>query len=512
MGQVYICHSTSTLFMVVYVLHVVPYVLQRAALLFPKRAVKGPDTVVSYAEMWVRVRKAASFLESIGVGKGSIIAVADWNTVRFMELHYAAGILGAIIYPVNIRLPPQHIEYTLKRAEAEYLLVSKEFQELVKLSGAKAVSIDDYEDKIAKQEPLDEIRAKPNDPYSILFTSGTTGLPKPVMYTHEKVLMGALSIAHQLALYDTPAKLTSSDVMHPLIPMFHLWAWGTIFIAPYIGAKLVLGGRFDPTITAEIIEKEKVTWINAVPTMIAMLLATGRRFDGLKVLVGGSPLTTSLARKMKEAGMRFSVIYGATDMLATSISILTDHTSEEMLREVTHPVPFVEVKIVKMDGSIAKPGEMGEIWVKAPWLPGGYYKDPEKTKESYTSDGWFKTGDIGVLTEDGGLKVLDRVKDAIKSGGEWIPSSILESIISEVPGVELVAVIPMPDEKWGERPLAVVKGNVSEEVIRDYLEKAVREGRIVKWWIPDKIVFVDEIPLTSTGKINKLELKRRLGV
>jgi len=458
-----------------------------------------------------RVKKAANYLRSIGVDKGSVVAVADWNTVRFMELHYAVGRIGAVIYPVNIRLPPQQIKYTLDFAEVDYLFLSKDFSGLSKLSEAKIVSLDNYENEIMRFDALEGIYSKPDDPYSILFTSGTTGLPKAIRYPHWKVLMGALSIAHQLSLYNTPAKLGSEDVMFPFIPMFHLWAWGSIFIAPYIGAKLVLD-RFEPARAVEIIKKEGVTWINAVPTMIDMLLAAGGKFSGLKVIIGGSPLTSGLAARIRDAGIKFSMIYGGTDMLATSISILTDHTGLDDIREVTHPVPFVEIKIVGRDGSEVGVGELGEIWVRAPWLPERYYKDVERTKSAFTDDGWFITGDIGLLTEDGGIKVLDRVKDTIKSGGEWIPSSTLETLISEVQGVEMVAVLPKPDEKWGERPLAIIKGEVNKVDVISYLERMVEQGVIAKWWIPDDIIYVDEMPLTSTGKINKLELRNRLNL
>ena len=193
-------------------------------------------------------------------------------------------------------------------------------------------------------------------------------------------------------------------------------------------------------------------------------------------------------------------------MLATSISIVTGYTKEDDLRVVTHPVPYAEVKAVKEDGSNASPGEIGEIWYRSPWMPEGYYNNPEKTKEAFIN-GWFRTGDLGEPTIDGGIKVLDRVKDAIKSGGEWIPSSILESIISEVEGIKMVAVIGVEHEKWGERPVAVYVGDVDEDKIRKHLEEAVRDGRIAKWWIPDKFIRVEELPMTSTGKINKREIR-----
>jgi len=279
-----------------------------------------------------------------------------------------------------------------------------------------------------------------------------------------------------------------------------------------------LGGKFDPQKTLELIKKEKVTWINAVPTMVHMLLSRSNpdELKGLKMLVGGMPIPINFARKMNDIGIKFSTIYGGTDMLATSISIIPkDIKAEDIidyLRVTTHPVPFVEAKIVKSDGTIAGPNEIGELYIKAPWLPGEYYKDLEKTKTSY-ENGWFKTGDIALITSEHGIRVLDRVKDVIKSGGEWIPTSILESVISEMPQIDLVAVIGKPDEKWGERPIAIVKlrpsAQISKEEIIQYLRKAADDGRIAKWWIPDEVMVVEDMPLTSTGKINKLSLKEK---
>lgn len=483
------------------------YLVERASKLYPSVEIVGPERRTNYREFFEDVKRTAGWLKGeLGLKKGEVVAVADWNTLRFMELVYAIPMAGGIIYPVNIRLPPEQIFYTLEKADAKYLIYSSDFSALAGKFEDVKMSIEE----VGKGEEAEE-EANEDDDAVIMFTSGTTGLPKAVKYTHGKFIDGALSIAHQLAMHETPAKLERSDVMFPQIPMYHIVSWGSVLIAPYLGLKLVLGGRFDPAETIRRIREEKATWINAVPTMIHMLIESDESFGGVKVLVGGSAVTRRLAEKMKERGMRFTTIYGATDMLAASIAVFTEYTtSEEMIMEITHPVPFARFRIRKFENS-----EMGEILFKAPWLPMGYYKDEEKTKQSYTEDGWFITGDIGVEMPDGGIKILDRFKDAIKSGGEWIPTSILESVISEVQWVEFVAVIGRKDEKWDERPVAVIKPfdaqKASREEVLEHLKKAAEEGRIAKWWIPDDIVFVNEMPLTSTGKISKLELKNRLG-
>ena len=488
----------------------ITYPLERASTIFPGREVVGPDARVSYGEMMRRVKRLACGLTALGVGRGDVVAVADFNSGRFMELAYAAGLVNAVLMPVNYRLPPALVSEILGEAQPKVLLYSKPFEGLVGgpgLRGARRLALEDAYEGLLEHPGDCGAEADPDADYVLLFTSGTTGRPKGVLYRQWKMLAGAMGIAGQLSLYDTPARLSSGDVILSLIPMFHILSWGSIFIAPMLGSKLVFIEKFDPAAVARAVEAEGVTWMNAVPTMIYMLLEAGLRFRGLKVLVGGSPLPKRLAERMREAGMAYSLIYGATDMLAASISIRTDHTrSEDDLRLTTHPVPYARLRVVKPDGSPAAPGEVGEIYFQAPWMPEGYWRNPEKTRESFVG-GWFRTGDIGSPTPDGGVRVLDRLKDAVKSGGEWIPTSILESIILEVPGVRLAAVVPVEDERWGERPVAFYVGEAGEEEVRRHLEAAYREGRIAKWWIPDHIMRIGDMPLTSTGKINKLALR-----
>ncbi|MDH2900436.1 MAG: AMP-binding protein [archaeon] len=483
----------------------------------------------TYKETYERVLRLSDSLLSKGITKGTVIGVADWNTPKFVELLYASSAIGAVIYPVNIRLPPEQIVQTIRFADVEWLFLSKDFMGLAKQfdSKEKIVGLDTddarwrYDELITggvAKEP--ETRTCGEDPYSILFTSGTTGLPKAVRYSNDKVVHGALSIVYQLGLYNTPAKLGSSDSMMPLIPFYHLWSWGTGFHAPYLGARYVLSGRFDPQSVVQTIINEKVTWINAVPTMMQMILAQNETSSlrGLKALVGGMAIPYNMAKAMSDAEVEFSTIYGGTDMLATSISIVPQGFSvqdrTDYLRATTHAVPFVEVKVVKPDGQEAAVNELGELHVRAPWLPGGYHKDAEKTESSYVDNDWFKTGDLALLTPEKGIKIVDRVKDVIKSGGEWIPSSILESIISEVPNTELAAVLGAPDEKWGERPVALVKAKTGKIVLKEdvlsHLKRAADGGRVKKWWVPDRIIFVDEMPLTSTGKINKVLLRQKV--
>ena len=403
-------------------------ILRRANELAPEVAISYGEGRQNYRTTYERVLRLSGALAAAGVGRGTVIGVADWNTPRFVELLYGAAATGSVIYPVNLRLPPEQIVQTIRTAGVEWLFLASDFLALAKAlpSSDRIVALDpdpkferSYEGLLAgAPENPPDVRVRGSDPYSILFTSGTTGLPKAVRYTHEKVLHGALSIAYQLGLYETPARLGSSDVIFPLIPFYHLWAWGSVFHAPYLGARFVLGGRFEPAAAVRTIGEEKVTWVNAVPTMIQMLLtaSSGTGLEGLKALVGGMTIPSRLARAMTDAGVHFSSIYGGTDMLATSISILPSGVEvrepPDYLRSTTHPVPFAEVKVVRPDGSSPPVGEPGELYVRAPWLPGEYYHEPEKSASAYV-EGWFRTGDYALLTPEGGLRVVDRLKDVI---------------------------------------------------------------------------------------------------
>ncbi|AFZ69885.1 acyl-CoA synthetase (AMP-forming)/AMP-acid ligase II [Caldisphaera lagunensis DSM 15908] len=487
------------------------YILRRASQLFPDQEIIDVNGRKTYKETYKETLNLITYLKSLGIKRGDVVSIIGLNNIKFFELIYAITTIGGIAYPINIRLPPDQLIYTLNKSSSRYFIYENIFKELADLVKSKinieTVSFNELKFNLGEGKPV----SNKNDDAIILFTSGTTGLPKAVLYNQEKMINGALSILNQLTYYNAPAKLSQNDVMFPQIPIYHILSWGSLIIAPLIGAKLIYGGKFDPKIAIEIIEKENVTWISVVPTMMQMLLDTGLSKRGLKVLIGGSPIPDGLVKKMKDLDIHFSAIYGGTDMLAASITIETKHVKNGILdyHKVTHPVPMAEFYIDSKSQN-----QPGEIWFRAPWMPNGYYNDKEKTMESFTPDGWFKTGDIGYIAEDGGLIVLDRVKDIIKSGGEWIPSSVLEASISELPFISLVAVIAKKDEKWGERPIAVVKLSKetqnAKELIYEHLRKYVNEGKLSKFWLPDDIIIVNDIPLTGTGKIDKKNLKEIL--
>jgi acyl-CoA synthetase (AMP-forming)/AMP-acid ligase II len=491
-------------------------ILRRASDLFPeKKVISGKS--VTYKDLFERVCRLSTSMNKLGISNGTIIAVADYNTTEFMELLFAAGMTGSVIYPVNIKLPWNMAMETVRESGAEYIFASEEFMKAGIWKGFKEdhiISLSEnggyikFNDLISSDLHREE-KTGGSDNYSILFTSGTTGNPKEVLYTNEQAVNGALSILYQLGLFRTPASLSSEDTILSLIPFYHIWSWGSAFHAACLGANYIITGKYDAEKVINAIEKHHATWINAVPTMAYDLIAHDKdnRINGIKMLIGGSPISRGLAGKLKEKDIRFSTIYGGTDMLATSIS-LGIPKDQESLRSVTYPVPMVHATVRDREGKILGNGEIGELWVNSPWLPGKYMNRPDGNEYS---GGWFRTGDVAAMTPDGGIKILDRVKDVVKSGGEWIPTSIIESVISEYPGIEIAAVTGIEDEKWGERPIAWIKASeiIEIERLREFMESRALRGNINKWWIPAEFIIIEEMPMTSVGKIDKARLRER---
>lgn len=497
----------------------------------------------TYREFYGRVLRLADSLRGLGIGRGVPVAVLDVNSHRYLELHYALSMLGAIIHTVNFRLPGEQILYTMKHAGDAWVFVyeafapalapaAKLFTRWVYMADTDQLPPPDipdplrYEDLISagrEEEPPEAGQVEETDAYSIFHTTGTTGQPKGVCYRHRDMVLAAIQIAHHLALHETGARIESRDVFMPLIPFFHIHGWGSAIYVPYLGCSFVLPGRATPAQQVALIKQERVTWLNMVPTQLHMLLDV-ENFGNVKVLTGGSALPSGLARRAAARGIRFSLIYGGSDQLICSMSVVPEDTDPaapealEWLRTGTRPVPMVEVEVRDGGGRpLPRDGRtIGEVWVRSPWLPEGYYRDPERSRESYVG-GWFRTGDLGTIFPNGLLYVVDRLKDAVKSGGEWIPTTVLEAILSEHPAVAMAAVLAAPDERWGERPVACVKrkpeaASTTEADLRSFLEQQVEAGRMASYWVPDRFIFVDEIPVTSAGKINKAALRQQVGV
>ncbi len=502
--------------------------LRDAAYQHASTPVISGQTMLTYAGIYERAVRLASSLHRLGVRPGTVVGVIDVNTYRYFELHFALSMLGAVIHTVNFRLPLDTLIWTLQHAKDEWLFIGEGFGDLsatlapvvgqvVRMGGSPAVSPDrDYEELITDgtdQEPDITASIDPSDPFSLFYTTGTTGRPKGIRYTHQQMLSGALQIAHHLGLYDTGAHLSAHDVMMPLIPFFHIHGWGAPFIAPYIGAALVLPERSDPAAQRALIHRHRVTWSNMVPTQLVMLLDGTADPLPLKVLTGGSPLASGLAHRADSRGVRFSLIYGGSDQLGSAISTAPGLSGAARVNELASrvtPFPMVRMEIrdaagqpVPVDGA-----SLGEAWIESPWLPTGYVDNAEASNRAYV-DGWFRSGDLAVRYPDGRIAVMDRLNDAIKSGGEWIAGSTIESVISEIPGVHGVAVIGIADARWGERPKAIIAADrdVSTSLVQQALNEAVQQGRLAKFWLPDTLQFVETLPMTSAGKINKAKLR-----
>jgi len=495
----------------------------------------------TYKEYAKRTRKLAEALEKIGMTRGTKVATFCWNHHRHLEAYFAVPCAGAVLHMVNIRLFPEHIIYVVNHAEDEIILVDDSLLPLVEavaphfktvkayvicgdnvdLSKTSLPNAYSYEELLADTsddyvfpEDLDE-----NLPAGMCYTSATTGMPKGVVYTHRSIVLHSSIMA-----FADGVGLKERDVVLPVVPMFHANAWGMPFACVNIGATQVLPGpMFTPQLILDLFEQYNVTVSAGVPTIWLGVLqeqqANKRDLSHLRTVVcGGSASPLGLIRAYEEMGIEYYTGFGMTETSPlVSLSMLTsqmdDYSFDEKMEvRLTQglTMPFVETRIINENGDVPWDGKtMGEIIVRGPWIAAEYYKD-ERTAEAF-KDGWLYTGDIAVYTPDGYIRITDRTKDLIKSGGEWISSIELENALMTHHKVFEAAVIAIPHEKWIERPLACVvpkpefKGNISKE---ELLESLINQ--FPKKWVPDDIVFLDEIPKTSVGKFLKAKLRDEL--
>lgn len=503
----------------------------------------------TYAEMFQRVHKAAHMLRSLGVAEGSTVGVMDWDSHRYLELLYAVPMMGAILHTVNIRLSPEQILFTINHAEDDVLLVHTDFLPIVEAvrdqfqTVKKIVVLRDSADTPGSKVPLDgeyeELLAQASDDYAFpdfdenakattFYTTGTTGLPKGVYFSHRQLVLHTLAVLAAAGSYHTAATFRSNDVYMPLTPMFHVHAWGIPFVAAQLGVKQVYPGRYDPAVILKLLVTEKVTFSHCVPTILHMILSSpaAKNVDlaGWKVIIGGSALTKGLCKAAMDRGVDLITGYGMSETcplltLAQPQPDMMSWSADEQIPvrcRTGQPIPLVDLQVVTSDGvPLPHDGKStGEVVVRSPWLTQGYFKDPERAEELWEG-GWLHTGDVGFIDERGYLQITDRIKDVIKTGGEWISTLILEDILMQHPGVSEAAAIGVPDEKWGERPMVLVvlkeefKGKVTEEEIRRHFMRFVDEGTITKWAVPDKIGFVEALPKTSVGKLDKKVMRQQ---
>jgi fatty-acyl-CoA synthase len=500
-----------------------------------------------YKSFGRRVKQLAAMLTRLGVKPGDTVAVMDWDSHRYLECFFAVPMMGAVLHTINIRLTPEQLIYTINHAEDDVILVNEDFlpllssvkdrfetvKQVVLLTDKKELPQSDisfageYENLMADTEPEYEFPDfDENTMATTFYTTGTTGLPKGVFFSHRQIVLHTYGLMSGLCAYEAQANVNSSDVYMPMTPMFHVHAWGMPYLMTLLGTKQVYPGRYEPEMLLKLIVTEQVTYSHCVPTIINMLVSSPAisrvNLDGWKVIIGGSALPQGLCKAALEHGINLYSAYGMSETcpLLTVANIkphLMDKSVDEQVEircKTGLPVPNVRLEIVDTKGKpVPHDGQTaGEVVVRSPWLTQGYVKDEAKSRELW-ENGWLHTGDIGVIDDEGYLKITDRLKDVIKTGGEWISSLELEDIISRHEAVTEVAVVGVTDEKWGERPLAMVvlndafKDKVTAADIQDFCMTFVESGQIPKYGVPSKIVLDAEIPKTSVGKISKKDIR-----
>lgn len=504
--------------------------------------VYGDQVRFDYRTLQARIGQLAGLLTSMGVSHGDTVAVMDWDSNRYLEAYFAVPMIGAVLMMVNVRLAPEQIAYTLNHSGARVILANREFLPLLDAIDEQLpdlrtrILLDDaggplppgfaaeYEAGLRGATPVvrfpdfDE-----NARATVFYTTGTTGLPKGVYFSHRQLVLHSLAAMAALGGAPRQGRLHRDDVYMPITPMFHVHAWGLPYVATAMGIRQVYPGRYLPAKLLALIAREKVTFSHCVPTILHMLLehpdAAQTDLEGWKVIIGGAALPRALAQRALARGIDIFGGYGMSETcpLLTIAQIDVDSVTDadEVLSLRTKagiPVPLVDLRIVDPDmGDVAHDGiATGEVVARAPWLTQGYLHDPEASATLWAG-GYLHTGDIGNIDEGGYLRVTDRIKDVIKTGGEWISSLALEDIIALHPAVSEVAVIGIADTKWGERPLPLVVrkpgSHVAEAEIIELVAARSRAGDISRYAIPERVNFVDAIERTSVGKINKKKLR-----
>jgi Acyl-CoA synthetases (AMP-forming)/AMP-acid ligases II len=503
---------------------------------------------MTYRDLKERVARLASGLSRLGVQAGDTVAVMDWDTHRYLESYFAVPMMGAVLHTVNVRLSPEQILYTINHAEDDVILVNTEFLPLLEElwgriePGKKLVLLDDtgqlpltslpieveYEALLSSGDPDFAFADFSEDARATTFyTTGTTGLPKGVYFSHRQLVMHTFGSRAALA-GPGHGRFNAGDVYMPMTPMFHVHAWAFPYHATTLGVKQVYPGRYVPETLLALIEQEGVTFSHCVPTILQMLLASpkSREVDlsRWKVAIGGSAMPQALARQAIDLGIDVFTAYGMSETCPLlTFSHLKPHMLDwdierqiEVRCRTGRPLPLVHLRIVDdaMNDVPHDGKSQGELVVRAPWLTQGYLKDL-KSSENLWHGGWLHTGDIGVIDEEGYLKITDRIKDVIKSGGEWISSLEIEDLLLKHAKVSEATVIGVPDQKWGERPVALVvlrpgqSTEGAEGELKNHLKCFAEKGIISPYAVPDHVEFVGSLPKTSVGKLNKKAMREQ---
>ena len=500
----------------------------------------------TYRDTYARIGRLASSLAKLGIEPGMTVAVMDWDSHRYLECFFAIPMMGCVLQTVNVRLSPEQVLYTLRHAGADVIVVHAGFLPLlarirdqlekrVRLilmrDGASGEADDDpsfageYEALLADASPDYEFPDfDENTRATTFFTTGTTGVPKGCYYSHRQLVLHTMAIAGWFGTAPAQGRLHREDVYMPITPMFHVHAWGMPYAATLLGLKQVYPGRYDAASMLKLIRDEGVTFSHGVPTLLQMLLthpdAENTDLSKLKMVIGGAALSQGLCRMALERGVDVFTGYGMSEtapiQAVTHLSraeLAGDIDSQAALRVRTgQAFMLCDVRIVdeEMKAQAHDGQSQGEVVFRSPWLTQGYLKEPE-TSRSLWRGGYLHSGDIGTIDAAGRLQIRDRLKDVIKTGGEWISSLVLEDLISRVSGVGEVAVIGVPDAKWGERPMALVVprsgATLEPQTIRQHLMELAGKGDIPTYAVPDTVLIVEALAKTSVGKLDKKTLR-----
>ncbi len=524
----------------------IPHLFARAETLFADNeivtALPTGTTRTTYREWAERTRRLGGVLDTLGISADGRVATFSWNTQRHLELYFAAPCTGRVLHTLNLRLFPEQVTYIVNHAEDEVIFVDKTVAGLLwPLLGTfttvrhivvindggpfdtsevpEGMQLHDYEELLAAASPVqwpvieDENRAA-----SMCYTSGTTGNPKGVVYSHRSTVLHTMA-----AMVADGAGVCEADRILPVVPMFHANAWGLAHAGVAAGSDLIMPGPdLSPASLARLIEEERVTMAAGVPTIWMGVLPelAGRDTSALRIIpCGGSAVPKALSEGFREqVGLPIWQAWGMTEtspvatvgMIKKKLKDLPDDQLADIRASQGLPLIGVEVRVV--DQTTGEPvawdgTERGELQAAGPWIARSYYND-DRSAESFTDDGWLRTGDVATVDAEGYIRLVDRTKDVVKSGGEWISSVELENEIMAHPKVAEAAVIGVSHPKWQERPLACVVVKPGEELTRDEVIEFL-DGRVAKWWLPDDVVFIDEVPKTSVGKFSKKDLRER---
>lgn len=532
---------------------IIKQLLNRAKIASTDQTISYADKVTfTYAEFFKRINRLANVLKNMGLQAGDVVAVMDWDSHRYLEAYFAVPMSGMILQTVNVRLSEDKVLYTINHAAPKALLLNAEFEPMIKDYRDDAPSIehviwaDDAEDDNAGSEKAElpdyvdgeyeALLAAASDEFDFpdfdentiattFYTSGTTGDPKGVFFTHRQIVLQTMASTLASALNAEGQGARYDDVYMPMTPLFHVHAWCWPYGATMIGLNQVYPGRYLAPKLVDLIEQHKVTLSHGVPAILQMLLkemaARGRKFENLKLLLGGSKLNEGLAKAAIECGIEFMSGFGMSESCPVLSRAVFDDKTESMTLEDNlnyrclsgSPIMLVSMEIWDENGQ-PQPmdGEStGELVIRAPWLTQSYFKNPDAGNALWKG-GWMHTQDIACISADGTLSITDRLKDVIKSGGEWVSSLEVETILSFHPSVADIAVIGVPDTRWGERPLALVvlKPDYANTTSTDILalgHQAVERGHLPKYGVPSEVRFLSEMPKTSVGKLDKKRMR-----